>query len=140
MAASPVSRGRVKVASRARAAGPGPAARAAEMGAPDGGGDDFGRAGGGTDFGGGRGRFVSGGGRLAPLTDADRRALREQGQLSSQRLQQLREQLANGALAEADVDRAARAFGAAAPAAAPTRCRRNIPAWPRCSTSWSWPR
>lgn len=80
-----------------------PGGQGGRNGGADGGGDDFGRAGGGTDFGGGRGRFVSGGGRLAPLTDADRRALREQGQLSSQRLQQLREQLANGALAEADV-------------------------------------
>jgi hypothetical protein len=80
-----------------------PGGQGGRNGGADGGGDDFGRAGGGTDFGGGRGRFVSGGGRLAPLTDSDRRALREQGQLSSQRLQQLREQLANGALAEADV-------------------------------------
>jgi hypothetical protein len=80
-----------------------PGNQGGQNGGADGGGDDFGRAGGGTDFGGGRGRFVSGGGQLAPLTEADRRGLREQGQLSSQRLQQLREQLANGALAEADV-------------------------------------
>ena len=80
-----------------------PGNQGGQNGGADGGGGDFGRAGGGTDFGGGRGRFTSGGGRLAPLTESDRRALREQGQLSSQRLQQLREQLANGALAEADV-------------------------------------
>ena len=41
--------------------------------------------------------------QIGSLTDQDRRALREQGQLSSQRLQQLREQLANGALDQADV-------------------------------------
>lgn len=80
-----------------------PGQQGGRNGGADGGGGDFGRAGGGSVFGDGRGRFISGNGQIGPLTDQDRRALREQGQLSSQRLQQLREQLANGALDQADV-------------------------------------
>jgi hypothetical protein len=40
---------------------------------------------------------------VGQLTPAEREALREQGQISSQRLQQLRDQLAGGPLAEADI-------------------------------------
>jgi hypothetical protein len=48
------------------------------------------------------GQLLSGG-PIGQLTQQERDALREQGQISSQRLQELREQLANGALAEADI-------------------------------------
>jgi hypothetical protein len=42
--------------------------------------------------------------RVGQLSAQEREALREQGQISSARLQQLREQLANGPLAEADIN------------------------------------
>ncbi|HXC57840.1 MAG TPA: hypothetical protein VN645_00905 [Steroidobacteraceae bacterium] len=58
--------------------------------------------GGGADWG-GRGRLVGGNLNVGQLTPGEREALREQGQISSQRLQQLRDQLAGGPLAEADL-------------------------------------
>jgi hypothetical protein len=80
-----------------------PGGQGGRDGGAEGGEGDFGRAGGGQNLGGGNGRFLSGGARFGQITEQDRRGLREQGQLSSQRLQQLREQLANGALTAADV-------------------------------------
>jgi hypothetical protein len=76
-----------------------------QAGGADGGEGDFGRVGGGGGpDGGARGRFLGGGPiNSGAVPEQDRQALRQQGQLSSQRLQQLREQLANGALGEADV-------------------------------------
>jgi hypothetical protein len=67
-----------------------------------GGPENFGGGNGGADWG-GRGRFLGNNVNVGQLTPAQREALREQGQISSQRLQQLREQLANGPLAEADL-------------------------------------
>jgi hypothetical protein len=39
---------------------------------------------------------------VRPLTEAERQALREQGRLTAQRLQQLRQQFPNGTLSETD--------------------------------------
>jgi hypothetical protein len=70
----------------------------------DGGAGDFGGGGlGGDGLRGGDGRFVRGSGvRQGPLNPEDRAALRSQTQVSAERLAQLRQQLANGILTEAD--------------------------------------
>jgi hypothetical protein len=78
-----------------------PGQQGGATGGADGGVGDFGRIGGGRDGGGNGGRFI--GGRVPLLSGGERQALRAQTQLSGQRLQQLREQLQNGTLAEADV-------------------------------------
>jgi hypothetical protein len=65
-----------------------------------GGPQNFGLGNGGADWG-RRGGLLGGVGQLTPQ---ERTALREQGQISSARLQQLRDQLANGPLAEADIN------------------------------------
>ncbi|MEO6080093.1 MAG: hypothetical protein ABIQ86_09985 [Steroidobacteraceae bacterium] len=70
-------------------------------GGGDGGAGNSGNFGGGADRIGGFGGRVSG--EVRPLTDAERKMLRDEGQLSAQRLQQIREQLPRGSLGEADI-------------------------------------
>ncbi|MET0282712.1 MAG: hypothetical protein ABW278_16515 [Steroidobacteraceae bacterium] len=89
---------------QASAGGNTPGPQGGAGGGANGGSGNFGIAGAGGDgFRGGNGRFEGGGLRQGvPLVGADREALRAQTQLSAERLAQLRQQLANGVLAETD--------------------------------------
>jgi hypothetical protein len=86
----------------------GQAGQGGANGNDDGGVGGAGNFGGGADRLGGRGLRAGGPIRfgneaIRPLTEAERQAIRSQGQLSGTRLQQLREQLQDGALGETDI-------------------------------------